>query len=55
MNFNWEHTWKVNLNKYLNMEVERDFGIQIYSVLCQRYMNLCQILQALLAEHKKIY
>lgn len=54
MNFNWENTWKANLIEDLNMEVGRDFGIQVYSVVCQRYMDLCLILQALLVEHKKI-
>lgn len=54
MNFTWENTWEAKLIKYLNMEAGRDFGIDVYSVVCQRYMDLCLILQALLVEHKKI-
>lgn len=53
MNFNWEKNWKANLFKCLNIEVGRDFDTQINSVICQRCMNLCLILQALLVEHTK--
>lgn len=52
MNFNWENNCKAKLFKYLNMEVGRDFDTQINSVICQRRMNLCLILQVLLVEHK---
>lgn len=52
MNFNWENNCKAKLFKYLNMEVGRDFDTQINSVICQRCMNLCLILQVLLVEHK---
>ena len=51
MNFSWENNCKAKLFKYLKREVGRDFDTQINCVVCQRYMNLCLILQALLVEH----
>lgn len=50
MNFNWETNWKANLFKYPNMVVGKG-DAQIYSVVCQRYIKLCLVLQPLLVEH----